>query len=133
MEKSSFLQLLSLLYPNRLTECDSLGKMSLFRLLLLLLVDCHPCSRQVSQLYIECIYSANIPLMTSVVSSLSRLVVVIFTHTRYHNLMTTLTKNESTAFYGMCFAIPLRKWYILKQKLVFPTVSLWSRFRIGNL
>lgn len=25
------------------------------------------------------------------------------------------------AFYGMCFAIPMRKWYILKQKLVFPT------------
>ncbi|KAL8284034.1 hypothetical protein RQP46_005147 [Phenoliferia psychrophenolica] len=26
-----------------------------------------------------------------------------------------------SAFYGMMFAIPLRKWYILKQKLVFPT------------
>lgn len=25
------------------------------------------------------------------------------------------------AFFGMSFAIPLRKWYILKQKLVFPT------------
>ncbi|KAL8292838.1 hypothetical protein RQP46_000532 [Phenoliferia psychrophenolica] len=27
------------------------------------------------------------------------------------------------AFYGMAFAIPLRRWYILKQKLVFPTPS----------
>jgi uncharacterized oligopeptide transporter (OPT) family protein len=25
------------------------------------------------------------------------------------------------AFYGMVFAIPLRSWYVLKQKLVFPT------------
>lgn len=125
-------------YPPPLSTVDSqdgfgvvrLAPRRMFASRQLLLAPVDLVSRPTLHLRSPCLSSITGILMVSGVPAMYRLNLLSFSPSDDIGKLLALT--ISTAYFGVAFVIPLRKYFILKQKLVFPTPSA-TAFTIRSL